>query len=322
MDIRASGSHGIIAVVLGSVAAAAGLVNAAVVIWNAVAAVAAGVTAAFGAAVAFLTSPIGIVIAIISALIAVIVLLVKNWDSVKAKADEVWSAVQAKLQEFDTFLTTVFSTDWTRHFGIFGEVLNGFFATVKSIWQGIKQVFNGMVTFIKGVFSGNWRMAWEGVKQIFSGVMSGLGALIKAPLNTVISLVNAAISGINQISVDIPSWVPLVGGKHFGMNIPRIPYLAAGGIVTRATPAVIGENGAEAVMPLERNTGWIRQLAWQINEYGNGGITKEELYDTLYRVLEIMFQKYMHFYIGDEDIARHANKGNESLNRRYHPQEA
>ncbi len=312
----------VIAVVLGSVAAAAGLVNAAVVIWNAVAAVAAGVTAAFGAAVAFLTSPIGIVIAIISALIAVIVLLVKNWDSVKAKADEVWSAVQAKFQEFDTFLTTVFSTDWTRHFGIFGEVLNGFFATVKSIWQGIKQVFNGMVTFIKGVFSGNWRMAWEGVKQIFSGVMSGLGALIKAPLNTVISLVNAAISGINQISVDIPSWVPLVGGKHFGMNIPRIPYLAAGGIVTRATPAVIGENGAEAVMPLERNTGWIRQLAGQINEYGNGGITKEELYDTLYRVLEIMFQKYMHFYIGDEDIARHANKGNESLNRRYHPQEA
>ena len=75
-------------------------------------------------------------------------------------------------------------------------------------------------------------------------------------------------------------------------------------------------------MPLERNTGWIRQLAGQINEYGNGGITKEELYDTLYRVLEIMFQKYMHFYIGDEDIARHANKGNESLNRRYHPQEA
>ena len=91
--------------------------------------------------------------------------------------------------------------------------------------------------------------------------------------------------------------------------------------MTRATPAVIGENGAEAVMPLERNTGWIRQLAGRIHEYGSGGITKEELYDTLYRVLEIMFQKYMQFYIGDEDIARHANRGNASLNRRYSPQE-
>ncbi|NBK93017.1 hypothetical protein D5278_13690 [bacterium 1XD21-13] len=311
----------VIAVILGSVAAAVKLVNAVILIWNTIAAVATGVTTALGAAMAFLTSPIGIVIAIISALIAVIVLLVKNWDTVKAKANEVWSAVQAKFQEFDTFLTTIFSVDWTKHFGIFGEVLNGFMATVKSIWQGIKQVFNGMITFIKGVFSGNWRMAWEGVKQIFSGVMSGLGALIKAPLNAVISLVNAAISGINRISIDIPDWVPLVGGKHFGPNIPKIPYLAAGGVVTRATPAVIGENGAEAVMPLERNTGWIRQLAGRIHEYGSGGITKEELYDTLYRVLEIMFQKYMQFYIGDEDIARHANRGNASLNRRYSPQE-
>lgn len=312
----------VIAVVLGSVAAAVGLVNAAIAIWNGVAAVAAGVTSALGAAVAFLTSPIGIVIAIISALIAVIVLLVKNWDTVKAKANEVWSAVQAKFQEFDTFITTIFSVDWTKHFGIFGDILNGFCVVVKQIWDSVKQIFNGVITFIKGVFTGNWRMAWEGVKQVFAGIMNHLAAVMKAPLNAVISLINAAISGINRISIDIPDWVPVVGGKHFGPNFAKIPYLATGGIVTRATPAVIGENGAEAVMPLERNTGWIRQLAGQINGYGNGGITKEELYDTLYRVLEIMFQKYMQFYIGDEDIARHANKGNASLNRRYSPQEA
>ena len=79
----------------------------------------------------------------------------------------------------------------------------------------------------------------------------------ETPINYIIDALNSFISGINKIK--IPDWVPAVGGK--GINIPKIPKLAQGGIVDKPTYAMIGEAGKEAVMPLERNTGWIDSLA-------------------------------------------------------------
>ena len=67
-------------------------------------------------------------------------------------------------------------------------------------------------------------------------------------MNAVISLVNKAIGKINGISIKIPDWA---GGGKLGFNIPKIPQLAQGGIVTQPTVAMIGEgNESEAVLPL------------------------------------------------------------------------
>ncbi len=86
----------------------------------------------------------------------------------------------------------------------------------------------------------------------------------KGFVNVLISGVNTLIKGLNKISIDVPDWVPVIGGGKFGFNIPEIPKLATGGVVNRATLAMIGENGAEAVVPLEKNTGWIKKLAAEI----------------------------------------------------------
>lgn len=75
------------------------------------------------------------------------------------------------------------------------------------------------------------------------------------------------IGGLNNISFDIPDWVPLIGGKRFGFNLQPIAELAKGGVVDEPTPAVFGENGAEAVVPLENNTQWIQRVAEQINVF-------------------------------------------------------
>jgi len=75
------------------------------------------------------------------------------------------------------------------------------------------------------------------------------------------------IGGLNKISFDIPDWIPEIGGKKFGFNIGKIALLANGGVVNKATPSIIGEDGAEAVVPLERNTGWINNLAKQIHTF-------------------------------------------------------
>ena len=73
---------------------------------------------------------------------------------------------------------------------------------------GVKTIFEGVITFITGVFSGNWRQAWEGVRSIFTGIFDTLGALFKAPINAVITLINKAIAGINGLNITIPDWVP------------------------------------------------------------------------------------------------------------------
>ena len=196
-----------------------------------------------GGIMGMLTSPVGIAIIAITALIAIGYLLITNWDTIKAKAGEVWDWIQGKLQAFDNFLTSVFSHDWTENFGVLGEVLNGFFATASAVWDSIKQIFSGITDFVAGVFTGDWDRAWQGVVNIFGGLWNGLTAIAKAPLNGMISLVNAAISGLNKISVDIPDWVPIFGGKTFGFDIPKIPYLANGTTDWQGGFAYMNEGG-------------------------------------------------------------------------------
>lgn len=113
---------------------------------------------------------------------------------------------------------------------------------------------------------------WEGIKKIGSSVADFIGGIferkintVKGIINAVISLINGAIGAINKLKVEIPDWVPKYGGSTFGVNIPLIPKLAKGGIVDRATLAMIGEAGKEVVMPLENNTAWIDTLADKIS---------------------------------------------------------
>lgn len=151
-------------------------------------------------------------------------------------------------------------------FEIVGSVVSDVFDSILSvIGEVVKSVFgilNGLMDFLTGVFTGDWRKAWDGIKRIFSNIFDGIGAVAKFPLNVMIDLINGFIAGINKVKV--PDWIPAVGGKS--INIPKIPKLAKGGIIDEATLAVVGESGKEAVMPLENNTGWISQLAEQINK--------------------------------------------------------
>ena len=112
---------------------------------------------------------------------------------------------------------------------------------IKNAISSIKNVFTSLIDFVKNVFTGNWAGAWESVKSIFGNAFNALKGLAKAPLNAVISLINSAIGGLNKLHVSIPAWVPGVGGKEFGINIPKIPMLATGGIATQ--PSICGEGG-------------------------------------------------------------------------------
>lgn len=134
-------------------------------------------------------------------------------------------------------------------------------AFISDLIKSLLQVFNGLIDFILGVFTGNWSRAWQGVVNIFSGIFNGIVGVVKWPLNLIIDMVNAAISGINTMIKTI--------NKVPGVSIPtigKIPKLAKGGIVDAPTIAMVGEAGKEAVMPLENNTGWITDLANKVAE--------------------------------------------------------
>ena len=179
---------------------------------------------------------------------------------------EIWQAWKPTIEKIGEILVGIWNTclkpvvNWLGN--EFIQAFRNIGNYIKPILDSLKTMFGGLVDFIVGVFTGNWRKAWQGIVDIFRGIFNGLESIAKKPLNYIIKAVNSMIKGLNKIK--LPDWVPGLGGK--GINIPEIPMLAKGGIVDSPTIAMVGEAGREAVMPLENNTGWITDLANKVAE--------------------------------------------------------
>ncbi|QIK56673.1 hypothetical protein G7059_01830 [Erysipelothrix sp. HDW6A] len=146
---------------------------------------------------------------------------------------------------------------------------SGIFEEASNVIKNIKGIFSGLITFLSGVFSGDWKKAWQGIVKVFENVIGGIANVFKAPFNIIISGINGFIRAVNKIKV--PDWVPSWLGGGRGFNIPQIPRLAKGGITTGATTAIIGEAGREAVVPLQNNTGWAKDFLDVLSQYGGFG---------------------------------------------------
>ena len=125
---------------------------------------------------------------------------------------------------------------------LFGNQLATAVTMISGIIDGLTQILSGLITFITGVFTGNWKQAWEGVKSIFSGIWESIKSICTGVVNGIINVINTVIGGLNRLK--IPDWVPGIGGKD--INIPLIPALAKG---SRFTPDtfIAGEAGAELI---------------------------------------------------------------------------
>lgn len=240
-----------------------------------------GIGSVFSSVFSFISAnPIVLLIAAIVGLVALIA----------TKGDE----IQGILQKVDDFMQNIFAKDWTEVFGpVLGNILNAFSANLKNIWDSIMLAMNGVIDFIRGVFTGDWERAWKGLKEIFGGIVGSLVAVMKAPLNGIIALVNGMIDGINWVIRKVNSLSftnPFSGEKvgfHFG-EIGKVPYLAKGGVLSQGS-AVVGEAGPELltvmgnraiVQPLTNqttNTSYLGGMT--VNVYGAAGQDVEELAD-------------------------------------------
>lgn len=120
---------------------------------------------------------------------------------------------------------------------------------ISGVIDGLLTTLSGVIDFVKGVFSGDWELAWKGVEQIFGGIGDALDAIFKGAINGIINAANFFIRNFGKIQIDIPEWIPVVGGKHIGFQIPEIPTFARGGFANR--PSVFGEAGLEAAIPIK-----------------------------------------------------------------------
>lgn len=144
------------------------------------------------------------------------------------------------------------------------SLVTGVFTYIKDFignaMVAIKKMFTGIVKFLSGAFTGDWDKAWEGIKDIFDGISTAIRGKWASAINAIIRALNWLIDKANKISFTVPGWVPGLGGKHIGVNIPKInelqiPKLAQGAVIppNREFMAVLGDqkHGTNIEAPLD-----------------------------------------------------------------------
>lgn len=173
-----------------------------------------------------------------------------------AVIDAIKNAVNAALDWFDKITG-----------GRFGKIIQVLKDYITDSVKNIKQVLSGIITFISGVFTGDWKKAWQGVKQVLTGMLNQFANSIETVINGIIAMfekmINWIVGGLNEISVDIPDWKifgEYAGGK-FGFNIDPVsfgrvslPRLAQGAVLPANQPflAMVGDqkHGTNVEAPL------------------------------------------------------------------------
>ena len=187
---------------------------------------------------------------------------------------------------------------------VFDKVLMAIFNAVVSVIDGIKDALWNIVDFVGDTFSSAWSNVWNGIINAFDNIFGGIVDIAKGPINLVIGLINGMLDGlesginwivrkINTLSFDVPDWVPVIGGDHFGFDLPEvgfgsIPYLAEGGYVKPNTPqlAMIGDNKhqGEVVAPEDK----LLEMAQKAADMASSAELLAEAISILKQILKIL----------------------------------
>jgi hypothetical protein len=177
----------------------------------------------------------------------------------------IYNTIQALTAALNTALSASFSALWVAtgavviigiiaavvalqaKFNIFGKLIDGLKAAFNAFWNVVQTVWG----YIRGAFDTGFGFITKVVGTWYSSVRGYIDALYSAFKNVFNGIASIWNNTVGKLSFRVPSWVPLIGGK--GFDVPDIPKLADGGIVTGPTLAMIGEAGPEAVIPLSKS---------------------------------------------------------------------
>ena len=187
---------------------------------------------------------------------AVIKFFTDLWNGVKKTTEEIWKGLTTFLDNIWNNIKTKATTIFNSIKDTISNIFNAIKTTTSNIWNGIT---SGLTNAFNSIYNGAVSIFTK-MSDFIKGITDGIAGFFKGMVNGVIKALNFMINGLNRLNVAIPDWVPGIGGKSLGFNIPNIPELARGGIVDQPTLAMVGERGKEAVVPLE-NTAFVDTLA-------------------------------------------------------------
>ena len=279
---------------------------------------------------AMLANPIGIIVALIVGLVATFIYLWNNvdgfkkfwvsaWDSIQKTAVNVKNAVVKAWNSIGKWFTGKFeevqksgknamdkvkkwfSDSYNSVTKTFSNIPSWFSSKFKSAWNNIKSAFSSWGSFFGGL--------WTKIKSKFSSIGTSLGTsmgnAVKSGMNKVISTIESSINkGIGLINSAINLANKLPGIDVGNVSKLKLPRLAEGGVLKQGQVGILEGSGAEAVVPLERNTMWINKVADLFRDEMNSNndnylqSTMLDRMNTIIRLLEQLMTKDIYLDTG------------------------
>lgn len=228
--------------------------------------------------VTYVGTSIATILGFIMPIVQIVATIVANiWSVILTVAQNIWSKVSEVVTAIIGFVSNLFKTVSDIINNIWSKIqdtMNRVGDKVKGVIDNINKYFNNIKSTVSDVFNGIWskvqgvmdnvgnkisnvlqgiQNSWSGLKGFVSGVFGGIEGAVQSLVGSVKGFVNGVIGGING-AIGIINKIP-------GVHIGRIPRLERGGVLKRGQIGLLEGNGAEAVVPLEKNKAWIRAVA-------------------------------------------------------------
>ncbi len=193
----------------------------------------------------------------------------------------IWNGIKNVFAPVIAFFSGIFN-------GVVGAIKTIFSAIItisSGIWNAVKNVFAGVVNFFSGIFKGainTIKSVFSPIVDFFSGIWSKItgifskvgevignainsvvGKAVNAVLSTACGIINGFISAIN-FAIGLINAIP--GVEISKLKKLEVPEMERGGVLKKGQVGLLEGNGAEAVVPLEKNTGWLTRIADMLDE--------------------------------------------------------
>lgn len=237
-----------------------------------------GIISFINTVISIVGTAIATILGFIMPIVQIVATIVANiWSVILAVVQNIWSKVSEVVTAIIDFVNNVFKTVSDVVGKIWSKIqdsMNKIRDKVQGVVDNINKYFNNVKDTVSDVFNGIWskvqgvmgkvgekisnvlqgiQNSWNGLTGFVSGVFGGIEGAVSSLVGSVKGMVNGVIGGING-AIGIINKIP-------GVHIGRIPKLERGGVLKRGQVGLLEGNGAEAVVPLERNKAWIRAVA-------------------------------------------------------------
>lgn len=268
----------ILAIIKKIISVVVGMIPVITSILQTVGSVVSGIISFINTVISIVGTAIATILGFIMPIVQIVATIVANiWSVILTVAQNIWSKISEVVTAIVGFVNNLFKTVsdvvgkvWSK----IQDVMNKVRDKVQGVIDNINKYFNDVKSTVSDVFNGIWskvqgvmdkvgnkisnvlqgiQNSWSGLKGFVGGVFSGIEGAVQSLVGSVKGFVNGVIGGING-AIGIINKIP-------GVHIGRIPRLERGGVLKRGQIGLLEGNGAEAVVPLEKNKAWIRAVA-------------------------------------------------------------